>query len=494
MVLRCQGLAALRWLLVTIATVAPSSAQMKTQATPWVRNLPNNHGVIIFVHGVLGDERSTWSSGDQYWPSTLTHDPTFDGQNIYVYRYPSPRLSRAFSIDEIADNMRLVLSTDGVLRHSELTFVSHSMGGLVTRAFILKYRNVVPKLRMLYFFATPTTGSPYALLASIVSRNTPLRQLYPMQSDNYLGTLQSNWLAANFGLKSYCGYETQPYYGQIIVERQSATDLCTQALDPIDADHITIVKPKDQNSTSYRALKGAFQESSRLTITTGGATKAEDRRKPKAAATAKDSASIPPAQVQVKNAPGAMVNSGISAPSTDIAVPSKASNLRENGLALSKDILSFLEERQRANPGVQGPPFFGVGQSQSRSNNDKTPQYMKLSRDLFTERFEARIADLHDEFSRIGLQESELEGAYKHLPTIFGNVDTAIQHIAASIRTLALLCPPDGLYNGISDARLADLAIEEADRVDAMTGKAIAYSGEGERGSGRKPNGIPVGR
>jgi pimeloyl-ACP methyl ester carboxylesterase len=73
------------------------------------------------------------------------HDPTFNGQNIYVYHYPSPRLSRTLSIDELADNMRLVLTTDGVLRHRELTFVSHSMGGVVTRDFILKYRDVVPK-------------------------------------------------------------------------------------------------------------------------------------------------------------------------------------------------------------------------------------------------------------------------------------------------------------------------------------------------------------
>jgi hypothetical protein len=56
--------------------------------------------------------------------------------------------------------MRLVLTTDGVLRYNELTFFSHSMGGLVTRAFIIKYRDVVPKIRRQDFFATPTAGSP----------------------------------------------------------------------------------------------------------------------------------------------------------------------------------------------------------------------------------------------------------------------------------------------------------------------------------------------
>src|SRR5260370_23401574 len=257
--------AAARCFLLALASIALSAAQTNTQAMiRWVRNLPSNRAAIIFVHGVMGDERSTWTSGNQYWPSMLDRDPTFNGQNIYVYHYPSPRLHRAFSIDEIAENLRLVLSTDGVLRHNELTFVSHSMGGLVTRAFILKYqRDVAPKIRLLYFFATPTTGSPYAKLANLVSQNQQFGDMYPMSadSDGYLGALQSNWLAANMGLRSYCGYETLPTDAPgIIVERQSATNLCTERLDPIDADHIQIVKPTGPTSTCYPALKNAIQK------------------------------------------------------------------------------------------------------------------------------------------------------------------------------------------------------------------------------------------
>jgi pimeloyl-ACP methyl ester carboxylesterase len=254
-------LAAMLTLLVAITTHA--------QTGSWVRHLPKNQGAIVFVHGVTGDEKTTWTSAHAYWPDMLTRDRTFDGQDIYVYRYPSPRLNRAFSIDEIADNMRLVLATDGVLEHRELTFVSHSMGGIVTRAFILKYRKeVVPKIRMLYFFATPTTGTPYALIASFVSHNTQFKQLYPMTADSYLAPLQSDWLAASMGLKSYCGYETQPLFGQIIVDRASATQLCTERLDPIDANHITIVKPEDSSSTPYRALKEAFMDTIPNPLTT----------------------------------------------------------------------------------------------------------------------------------------------------------------------------------------------------------------------------------
>jgi hypothetical protein len=177
-----------------------------------------------------------------------------------VYEYPSPTLDKSFSVDELADNMWLVLSTDGVLKHDSITFVSHSMGGVVTRAFILKYRDVVPKIRLLYFFATPTTGTPYAALASLFSRNPQFGALYPMDSDSHLAIIQSSWLAAKFNLRSFCGYETQDTYGFLIVDRQSASNLCTEHLDPIDADHLSIVKPSGPTSTSYRALKQAMEE------------------------------------------------------------------------------------------------------------------------------------------------------------------------------------------------------------------------------------------
>jgi len=191
----------------------------------------------------------------------LANDSTFDNQNIYVYHYPSRSLGKSFSVDEVADNMRLMLTSDGVLRHDHIIFLSHSLGGVVTRAFIVKYRErLIGKIPMLYFFATPTTGSPYATLASLVSRNPQLRQLYPMQSDGFLASLQSQWLDAGLRLKSYCAYETQPLFGLTIVDIPSATHLCTEPTDPIDADHVTIVKPSDQSSVSYVAFKQAFKD------------------------------------------------------------------------------------------------------------------------------------------------------------------------------------------------------------------------------------------
>jgi pimeloyl-ACP methyl ester carboxylesterase len=269
---------AIIWLLLSAATMscstpAPTAQQSPAKALklPWIRKTPDAIGVIVFVHGVTGNARDTWTSGLSYWPQMLTEDPAFTGQDVYVYDYPSPPVGHALSVDEVAENLRLILDSDGVSRYRQLTFISHSLGGLVTRALLIKYqRDLAPKVRFLYFFATPTTGSPYARLAALVSQNSQFRDLYPLSSDGYLGPLQSNWLAAKLGLHSYCAYETRPLFGQMIVERQSATNLCTERLDPIDADHVDIVKPDSVTSAPYRAFKSAFEETAR-SVSSGGA-------------------------------------------------------------------------------------------------------------------------------------------------------------------------------------------------------------------------------
>jgi pimeloyl-ACP methyl ester carboxylesterase len=241
----------------TVSAQARRTSDNTSIQLPWVRRQgeAQAQGVIVFIHGVLGDRLTTWSNGRSYWPELLTRDKTFEGQDIYVYEYPSPRFGQSFSINEVAENLRLVLSTDGVLRYKTITFVCHSMGGLITRAFLIKYQSqVVPKVRLLLFLATPTTGNPFSTLATFVSRNPQFGQMYPMNNpDSYLATQQSEWLAGHFGLKSYCAYETQPLFGSIkIVEQDSATHLCTEHIDLLRVQHIEFSNPPLKRQQPHR--------------------------------------------------------------------------------------------------------------------------------------------------------------------------------------------------------------------------------------------------
>jgi pimeloyl-ACP methyl ester carboxylesterase len=252
---------------VVLPLIVPSGGGVQ-YASFYVRN-NQDRGVIIFVHGVLGDSKSTWTNPEThaYWPELLTKDTTFDHYNVYVYGFPSPIVGVSYTIDELADNMRLVLNRADVLTHNELIFLSHSMGGLVTRALLLKYRELIPKIGFLYFYSTPTTGSELANIAQLISNNPQFKGLFPMGSGDYVDWLQSEWLAAKLKVRSYCSHEKRTTSGLEVVTRQSATNLCTEPLVPILEDHISIVKPADPQSSAYIAFKDAFIDAHALSAT-----------------------------------------------------------------------------------------------------------------------------------------------------------------------------------------------------------------------------------
>ncbi len=240
-----------------------SSPEQKAGAdSRYIRKEAANTGVIVFVHGVSGNSAETWANTatGTYWPDMLTKDSTFKGFNVYVYDYNTPLLEKSYSIDELAENMRLVFDDDGVFDHSNVVFVAHSMGGLVTRDFLLKYRKAAEKVKLINFYGTPTTGSEVARLAKFVSDNPQFGKMMSMKSEDYLADQQRAWLAAGFDIPSYCAYELKETFGQKIVEQQSATNLCNRRLDPINANHIDIVKPGNTKDVSYLTFKNAFRE------------------------------------------------------------------------------------------------------------------------------------------------------------------------------------------------------------------------------------------
>lgn len=227
----------------------------------YIRKEARNRGVIVFVHGLMGDSKATWTNAKTgaYWPDLLTKDAAFDGFDVYVYEYDSPKLSTSYSPDEIAENMRLLFDSDGVSKHQSIVFLTHSLGGIVTRAYLKKYRRTAQRVRFIYFFSTPTTGAEIARLGALISKNPQFYKLRPMTSESYLADLQRDWMDAQFSFPSYCAYEKQPTMGQLIVEQQSASNLC-QHLDPIEANHVDIVKPENTRSESYLAFLAAFNE------------------------------------------------------------------------------------------------------------------------------------------------------------------------------------------------------------------------------------------
>ena len=267
----------LSFCLMMLVCVANSSAE--DLLSRYIKDVPNAETVIVFVHGFRGDSVSAWKNDNgAYWPQLLADDPAFDGIDIYTYSYASG-LQAALSIDELAENMRATLQADEVSKHLHIIFLSHSMGGLVTRDFLLKNREVAAKTDFAYFYSTPTTGSQVASLLRFAASGQQLGKLQSMNSDDFLADQMRQWLSARFGFPSYCAYEKQKTFGlSLVVSMQSAAALCNRPLDPIDADHIGIVKPSGPLSMSYIAFKAAYGES-RVRELTGEINSQEKKKK-----------------------------------------------------------------------------------------------------------------------------------------------------------------------------------------------------------------------
>jgi pimeloyl-ACP methyl ester carboxylesterase len=228
----------------------------------YVRQTPGVDSVIVFIHGVLGSGDTTWKNDNgMYWPSMLAQDETFKDFDIYVHDYPTSLRGTNFSIEELAENARLIFDVDGISAHKDIVFLVHSMGGLVLRQYILKYQKIAERTRLIYFYSTPSTGAELASLASLFSSNPQLFDMRPMDqfSDGYLDHLLKDWLDAELGIPSFCAYEKEATFGKLVVTLASASNLCTKRLDPIMANHLTIVKPAGPSEIPYLTFKSAVQ-------------------------------------------------------------------------------------------------------------------------------------------------------------------------------------------------------------------------------------------
>lgn len=225
---------------------------------------PGNTGVIVFIHGILGGVPGTWTNKKTgaFWPELIKGDTAFNGFDIYLYDFATPALGQALSIDELADDLHLELNAppNSVLSHQEIIFLCHSMGGLIARAFLQKYQPVASKVRMIYFFSTPTNGAEIADIARFFSRNPQLGEMVPIKNEDYLSNQIRGWNAAQFPIASFCAYEAKTTHTTQVVSMASASALCNRRLVPLLLNHMDTVKPEDRQAKPYKAFLEAFNE------------------------------------------------------------------------------------------------------------------------------------------------------------------------------------------------------------------------------------------
>lgn len=230
---------------------------------------------IVFVHGLGGDYKSTWThSNGESWVQWIAED--FPTLNVYSAGYDSSVLSGILSGEGATFRDQAAMLLDRLVNRKSagrpVFFVTHSLGGLVVKQTLRRsegagrerQRRVSRESLGAAFIATPHQGADFAKCIRAVLKiflSAVAKELeHGSESLTELGQWFSQW-AARQGIRVECYYETLETKGFLVVDKMTA-NAHVVGCDPIAvaADHVSIVKPETRNAQLYCSVKGVIQD------------------------------------------------------------------------------------------------------------------------------------------------------------------------------------------------------------------------------------------
>lgn len=210
---------------------------------------------IILVHGLGGTKDGTWGE----FPNLLKGDSDV-GFDVLLLGYESPSLwkfwRRAPSVLNIANGIITEIKTNCDLENDEIILVGHSLGGIVIKKVLLLLQNqqISNKIFKVCFFDVPHDGSGYANVGKYLSfRNRHLKSLTRDSSE--LDDISDQWIAN--GLNNSLTILSVICANDDIVSSSSSKSIFREheVVTINNVDHITIVKPQNEEYTSYKVLR-----------------------------------------------------------------------------------------------------------------------------------------------------------------------------------------------------------------------------------------------
>jgi len=234
-----------------------------------VGKLSNKSTLTIFVDGLTGNAFDTWLNKEtnKFWPQIMRSDSHFDHSDVLVYEYPSKIFSDGYGIDGLAE----MLGTDlldqsiNIRKYDHILVIAHSLGGIVTAQAILRYPELMQRVKGVFMFGTPWDGSYLADIVRVIGAGNLVSQLrQPRDGNKFLESIRDSWRDKVRGkIKIKCAYEKVAtgskflgmIWGEVVVPKRSVDKLCDERATPIDANHINMVKPGSQDSFIHKVVR-----------------------------------------------------------------------------------------------------------------------------------------------------------------------------------------------------------------------------------------------
>ncbi|KAK4455146.1 hypothetical protein QBC34DRAFT_391684 [Podospora aff. communis PSN243] len=234
---------------------------------------------LVFVHGLGGGSRKTWSKTQQrshYWPQEwLSKDPAFKNVRIHSYGYDSDYLkgrNDCLNVHHFGKSFLGALSTSPCLAANSRTFIvalGHSMGGLVIKkAYILAsqdetHKTLAGRFAAVYFLATPHRGADSASTLKNILR-VSYDRAYVADLERNSTTVQVindefRHFSADLELWSFYETQTMKYFSSPIVDPESAIlGYREERQIPMNADHRSICKFDSPSDVNYETVRNAL--------------------------------------------------------------------------------------------------------------------------------------------------------------------------------------------------------------------------------------------
>lgn len=273
--LRWKGRIALAVLLLTVASSIAlylyfRNAEVQRLQIHSVYKATDPLFDIVFIHGLDGNWKTTWqsrrSSEAPFWPESL--GKRRQNANVWSVGYDaasSEWLSDPLPIQDRADSILDLLTTHG-LGTRPIVFITHSLGGLVTKNLLRRasdhpadkrWGTILKQTRMVAFFGTPHSGSDLSGIignlekAGFNYRSTGL-VLQMRKNDAGLRDL-NDWYKSNIpvrGTYTLLFRESKSIHGiKVVDEVQSDIGLTNVRPRFVEDDHIGMCKLEPDDTT-----------------------------------------------------------------------------------------------------------------------------------------------------------------------------------------------------------------------------------------------------